>query len=219
MEQLDPLSLAIKFVLDSIGLEDFFFVQIGANDGIRADPLRPIIKKYRLKGVMVEPLPDMYEDLVANYKGFPDLQFVNAAISEHAGDFSLYRFRREANVEDWFHGTASFDREKVRRQARLYNLDPDEVIEKIIVSSMTFKQLLSEHQIAKYNLLQVDTEGYDYRILQMALAEDLRPEIIYFENAFFNFSENFFIENLLRDKGYRCLDVGRDTIAMCCKTI
>ena len=84
---------------------------------------------------------------------------------------------------------------------------------------MTFKELLLKHHIEKYNLLQVDTEGYDYKILQMALAEDSRPEIIHFENAILSVNEKLLAENLLRDKGYRYLDIGSDTIAMCCKSI
>lgn len=218
-EPLAILPLAVKLVVDNIGSENFFFIQIGANDGIRADPLRPLIEKYRFRGVMIEPLPDMYENLMANYEGYPGLVFVNAAISECSGDFPLYRFKREANVEDWFHGLATIYEKKLQFQAKRWNLNPEEVIEKVVVPSMTFKQLLLKHHIEKYNLLQVDTEGYDYKILQMALAEDSRPEIIHFENAILSVNEKLLAENLLRDKGYRYLDVGSDTIAMCCKSI
>jgi hypothetical protein len=40
---------------------EFFFLQVGANDGVRHDPLRQIVLEYHLRGLCVEPLPDMFD--------------------------------------------------------------------------------------------------------------------------------------------------------------
>lgn len=41
----------------------FFFLQIGANDGRRADPLRKLVMRHKLTGLAVEPLPDIFMEL------------------------------------------------------------------------------------------------------------------------------------------------------------
>jgi hypothetical protein len=59
-EDLSPLELIVPR-LAATG--DFYFVQIGANNGIRNDPLRSLILEYHLRGLLVEPLADMFADL------------------------------------------------------------------------------------------------------------------------------------------------------------
>ncbi len=43
--------------------EPFFFIQVGANDGVLDDPIRALILEYRLAGLLIEPLPDIFEKL------------------------------------------------------------------------------------------------------------------------------------------------------------
>ena len=64
--ELDFLELAIKARLHDGN--PFFFVQIGANDGRIDDPIYKLISRYRLKGLLVEPVPDFFESLVETYK-------------------------------------------------------------------------------------------------------------------------------------------------------
>ena len=40
---------------------DFYFIQIGANDGRDRDPLNHVIRKYGLRGLLVEPLPSTFD--------------------------------------------------------------------------------------------------------------------------------------------------------------
>ena len=48
--------------------KDFFFVQIGANDGFKADPIYLYVRKYGWKGILVEPVSYIFEKLKENYK-------------------------------------------------------------------------------------------------------------------------------------------------------
>ena len=54
------------------------FIQIGANDGISSDPLYRFVKRNRgkVKGIVVEPLPDFFVKLKKNYSGFPEITAV-----------------------------------------------------------------------------------------------------------------------------------------------
>lgn len=55
----NPLDLVDLLVRDALNRDSqFFFVQVGANDGVNDDPLRACVLKYRLSGLLIEPLPD-----------------------------------------------------------------------------------------------------------------------------------------------------------------
>ena len=62
----------IKFVIDKIFNEFKInsLIQIGANDGVRFDELNSYIKKYRVKCILVEPIPKYFEKLRFNYKNY-----------------------------------------------------------------------------------------------------------------------------------------------------
>src|SRR5438552_16548503 len=48
-----------------------FVVQVGAHDGAVVDPLRAELVYRRWRGVLVEPVPYVFERLRANYEGNP----------------------------------------------------------------------------------------------------------------------------------------------------
>src|ERR1700681_618887 len=54
------------------------FVQIGANDGIKNDPIHVYVRKYHWNGLLVEPMPDFFNTLRINYMGEDQLWFENA---------------------------------------------------------------------------------------------------------------------------------------------
>ena len=49
--------------------------------GVFGDPLHPYIKRFAWRGVLVEPLPHLYRELIQTYAGMPGIRFENAAIS------------------------------------------------------------------------------------------------------------------------------------------
>ena len=61
----DLLDLVVRDYLSKN--EDFYFVQIGASNGIRSDKLYTLICEFHLKGLLVEPLPDQFEELKQYY--------------------------------------------------------------------------------------------------------------------------------------------------------
>jgi len=58
----------------------FFFVQIGANDGVFCDPIRNFVTRNRVAGIVVEPLKDYFRKLSENYRDYPMVKPVNVAI-------------------------------------------------------------------------------------------------------------------------------------------
>src|SRR4051812_34422848 len=82
----------LKMVLSGGKTQDFTFIQIGANDGVSNDPIRRYVVEYGFKGVLIEPQPDVFTRLKANYSGMPGITFENAAIAACDGEIEMYRF-------------------------------------------------------------------------------------------------------------------------------
>jgi hypothetical protein len=57
--KIDVLDLVLKHVASLT--PDFFFIQIGANNGMTGDPIRKYILKYHWRGILVEPQPDIFQ--------------------------------------------------------------------------------------------------------------------------------------------------------------
>jgi FkbM family methyltransferase len=189
------------------------FVQIGANDGLRYDPLRELIKEHRLYGLLVEPLPDQFEKLRQNYSDQPQLCFENCAVDTADGFRQLYRVRMDAQVPDWAHGLASFDRTHLGSgKQNLPGLEKH--LEAITVPTMTMGSLLTKHQMADVSLLQIDTEGFDYQIIRLTFAASCYPAIINYENLNLSLLDRLACHRLLASKQYQFIDVGPDTIAV-----
>jgi hypothetical protein len=72
---------------------NFFFIQIGAYDGRKDDPIYELVQRNRWSGILVEPQPDIFERLKQNYASFSGLAFEQAAIVEEGTSFSLYKLK------------------------------------------------------------------------------------------------------------------------------
>jgi FkbM family methyltransferase len=83
-------NINLSETFDKYNNDEFYFVQIGANDGITGDSLRKYIEKYEWRGILVEPVPYVFKRLMDNYKGFQNLHFENAAVSSKTGHSKFY---------------------------------------------------------------------------------------------------------------------------------
>ena len=206
---LDPL--LYKLLAKS---PEFFFVQIGANDGVFADPIRNFVTRNNVAGLVVEPLPDFFEKLVENYRAFPRVKPVNVALHRTAKTIQLHRVdpARAAQLGDWTRGIAS-----IRESHHRINKVPDEVMITETVPCVTLTELLSRHEVHKLDLLVIDTEGYDYEIIKMIEFDRFKPAIIRFEHGLpantMSVSEFKECAGLLMDQGYYLVTEPYDAIA------
>jgi FkbM family methyltransferase len=189
--------------------ESFYFIQIGANDGVLDDPLRELIIGHHLSGLLIEPLPDMFDKLRFNYKDQPQLIFENVAISTEESNFPMYRVNGDASVPLEWHGMASFNKKHL-----LDEKVPDACIETCSVRTVPLKSLIGKYQITNINLLQVDTEGYDGQIVLSTLRAGIIPKIINYEHVHLSSSTRLECKVLLAEKRYCFIEVGKDTLAV-----
>ena len=191
--------------------ESLFFVQVGANDGVLDDPLREVVKQNHLPGLLIEPLPDIFAKLKDSYGDQPQLRFENTAITANAeGTIPIYRVNGRAHdVPHHWHGIASLDTATLLAQGV-----PKKQIERTEVRTATLTSVLAKHAITKVDLLQVDTEGYDFEIVRAALNGGILPAIISYEHCWLVPSIRFRCKEMLDHYGYRFIEAGKDTIAV-----
>jgi len=208
--EISPLELVVPSMIEKN--KDFFFIQVGANDGIRSDSIRSFILKHHLKGILIEPLYDLFEKLRNNYSSEPQLIFENVAVSNEDGQMTLYRFKPDTPGPDYIHGMATFDKWKIRRVAWRYGLT--KWIDEARVPSVTFQHLLRKHGIARISLLQIDTEGFDFEVVKMAMESGILPDLINYEFINLSLKDRLESYRLLASKGYSMIHGRSDTLAI-----
>lgn len=209
------LGITFEFVVCHLlqQVHDPVFLQIGACDGRYADPLYKFITQQHWAGAVVEPQRDVFEALCETYRHESQLQFVNAAVAETNGTRNIYRVASDAAA---FNGLgmalASFDRDVIlRHRAAIPNID--NVIETEDVECMTLDLLLERLGYDSVDILQIDTEGYDAKIVRMIDFEKFTPAIIHFEHKHLKREDFDGCIELLVENGYR-IGIGLiDTVA------
>ena len=163
-----------------------FFVEIGSNDGEQHDHLRPFILSRPWRGIMVEPVPYVFERLRRNYESQGRIELENVAVAEEDGQLPFYYLVEPTQEEretlpDWYDGIGSFSRDAVVGHAAHI---PD--IESRIVSSevtaLTFESLCRRNRVERVDLLLIDTEGHDWQILRSIDLDQQRPRLVIYEH-------------------------------------
>ncbi len=198
-----PPQLSFNKILSILNPRNLFFLEIGANDGKRKDPLYEFVIKNKIGGIAVEPQKDMFEALKDNYRGHPQVLAVNKAIGENNGVIKMYRVDEQTTL-------TSFNREYLKNQ--LKKAGTNWKIKEIEVETITLNKLLEG--IDKIDILQTDTEGYDYEILKMFNFNKYHPKIIHYESKHLDRSDAIECENYLRKLNYTLFLNGSNTFAI-----
>jgi len=207
IQSIDLFDLAVRKAMAERG-EQFFFVQIGAHDGITEDPIHRYVIEYRWAGLLVEPQPKVFEHLVANYAGQSRLEFLNAAIAWKDGVATLYTVPTNG-LPSAVQGMASFDSRLLLKQ-----IPHGTPVIELIVRTVSLESLFRTRKISRLDLLQIDTEGFDYEIIKMIDYEKIRPEIIHYEHIHLSRADREACEQLLASHGYRLHCSGQNTTAI-----
>ncbi len=198
--QLNVLELAVNALQPED--PDFFFIQVGAHDGRTGDPIRPFIERFGWRGLLLEPQPEVFKALTANYRHQQQLILVNVALAQSDGTVALYAIE------------GSSLRSSFNRDALVAHAGREKKITALPVRALTFSSLCRQYEIRRVDVLMIDTEGFDYQVVNMALAEGLRPRLIRYEHLHLSIADRNACARLLVDCGYRLLRDGIDTLAL-----
>lgn len=156
------------------------FIQVGAYDGISTDPLHRYIERCAWRGVMIEPQPGPATQLRRLYKGNSKIVIYEAAIDRDCSTRTLYTVECDG-LPKWAGGMASFDRNLILRQDYLFP-EIDKLIRELQVKCISFEDVIGSLPGGDgLDLLQIDAEGADGRILSLFPFDRLKPAIVHWE--------------------------------------
>jgi FkbM family methyltransferase len=212
----------VQAVLHALARREPFFLQVGAMDGKRFDPIFAFVRHYGWRGIALEPLADLFADLSRNYAGSAGVTLVNAALADQNGERSMLRVRRKAvrdgAVPAWAEGLASFYPE---RNALGGVGVPAELRETLLanaraeaVACVTLRTLAERHDLPRIDLLQVDAEGCELEILRQVEASAYRPAVIQLEHWALPLGERGELLGILGRQGYLARMGESDVLAL-----
>lgn len=203
-------------------MPDLRFLQVGAMDGKMFDPIYPFVKRHGWRGVVLEPLADMFATLVRHYADASGVVAVQAALTERDGEGEMARVPQAAvdagAVPGWAQGLGSFFPE--RNALGGVGCDP-ELADAIArhrtterVRCVTLATLAAEQDLPRIDLLQVDAEGYEAEILRQVLDAGYRPRVIQLEHWALAPDERGAVLGRLGIGGYRLRMSESDVLAV-----
>lgn len=182
---------------------DAVFLQIGANDGFTGDPLNPLIERADTswRGVLVEPVAHLFSQLSERYSRRPGLRLERAAIGEMDGMVVIHRLQTAPADSLWLDQLPSLDPNLLQRNAS--QLGPHEkrtVGEE--VPCLSVATLLERHALERLDLLVIDSEGWDWRILRQFDLKRLEPKLILYEHQHLSPEDRNQASRFLSERGY-----------------
>jgi FkbM family methyltransferase len=171
------------------------FIQVGAYDGVSTDPLRRYIERCGWRGVMLEPQPGPAAQLRQLYRNNSAIVVLEAAVDKERMMRTLYTVESNS-LPKWAGGMASFDREQIMRQDYLIP-GIEKLILELPVKCIPFSEVIETlTNRTRLDLLQIDAEGADGRILSLFPFDRIKPAIVHWE-----------IKNMTRSEQETALDL------------
>lgn len=197
---IDPKRTFRKNFPESKG---FSFVQIGGNDGVSFDFLYSEVLKRDSKGLIVEPSPRYFKDLIKNYQDKIKINLVNKAIFRNNKIVELFEANERGlkKLPEWAKGVGSIDKDHLMK-----NKLTEDDIDVFEVEGITFMDLMRNYpDFLSVDYLQIDTEGYDFEILKLIDFSKFSCDFIRYEKANLSSSDLEKSEKLLKSNGYQII--------------
>jgi FkbM family methyltransferase len=206
---LDTLAQAPSFVVVQLG------AYIGNSDN---DPLfnflthLPSSQPPSHQAILVEPVPRIFATLTQNYANQPGIQFANVAISDR-DETKPFFFIDDPHHElpAWASEVGSFIHDLVTTE--IAGRDVRSFIREIQVPCLTPASLLQQHQIQKVDVVVIDAQGYDDRILLQLPLSSIHPVMIIFEHCLLSDIQRQTCQTFLNQHGYQLESDRWDTLA------
>jgi FkbM family methyltransferase len=212
LARAEPFERAIRrFELQH---DDFYFVQIGAYNGVTSDPFLRFIIEGLWTCVLVEPQRRHWSILQAIYGDRENITCSNTAVSTENKVAQLHMVREDAEgLPHWASQLASFRHDVIAgHEDRIPGIR--ELIVTQDVECRTLAALIQEHQLPRVDLLAIDVEGYDFEVVKQIDSLYHKPRFIYYEHL--HLPAEQYRESLafLAERGYQTHSVNEgDTFA------
>ncbi len=190
----------------------FCFLQVGANDGKSFDFLYDFVIQRDVSGVVIEPIRAYYNELCENYKNQVKIVKVNKAVHKTAKVVSVFKVEDSKlhGYPDWTKGIASFNKEHLTKFAFITE---SHIVEEQVFAA-PLMDFIAESKIAEFDYLQIDTEGYDFDVLDMLDFKQCKPAIIKTEFVNLSAAKKQAMRNKLLTNNYYVFQEGIDLVAI-----
>jgi len=182
------------------------FLIIGAFDGVSHDDVIDVINQKNnnenAKIIFVEPIPEYFERLKNNLNRINSPQdkifLENSCIGDSNGDVDMVYFdpNYTGNKPWYIEGCACVIENGIPLNMHIREEIPQEGLITITTKTNTVKDILDKYEFNKIDYIQIDTEGFDQRIVESIDISSLGCKYLKFE-AFYC-SEEFI--NKMKDE-------------------
>lgn len=135
--------------------KDGFLIDVGAEDGMSRGSMSAALLKQGWGGMLVEPLASSFRRLILNYQNNPKVFCLNVACSDEDGRALFHLCKGVSTLSsEWAAACASHWKHVQYKQS-------------LQVPIRRLDTLFREHSVPpQIDFLQIDTEGYDLRVLK-----------------------------------------------------
>ena len=196
------------FIAENYIKKDFFIIfDVGTNRGRSIDRFKRIVKNPIIHSF--EPTPHLFEELKKNYVG-KNIFINQLAVSEKNETKMLYSYKHDL-MNSLFPVKSNSKFEKSRILAS--NSTKDKFVEKLDVKSITVDEYCKNNHIKEIDILRIDTQGYEDKVLQGAkeMLRNKKINVIELEliiGIAFEKTLSFYdIEVILKDFGYKLISI------------
>jgi len=238
---LSELEMLLTFYMGQKQTLDI--VQVGANDGLGGNPINRFVSKYpkRTRLLLCEPQLEIARLLVQNFGWHPDVSVFEGGIAV-GGDSSSRaepllwrvipdvweriesRYSRRNKIPSFraASGFASSKKSHVIKHLSRYRwkttggkINVADAIEGLRIRWSTIRELLDLYpDFAQVDVLVIDVEGLDDKVILSAMEAHVLPPIVFFEIKHLSDEDYLFVSRRLEEHGYVLVGLGSDAIAI-----
>jgi FkbM family methyltransferase len=165
-------------------------VKIGANDGSIGDPISQLLMHYKnLKCVFVEPVPHLLSRAKNIWGNSARFEYINSAIND-GSRMSFYFVDPEAKKLE----SITVDPEQISSFELSHILKHEDArfapfIKELRIQGLRLHELLDKYSNTGIDLIHIDAEGWDWKIISQLDLQRFRPTWIIFEYIHLSLSE------------------------------
>jgi FkbM family methyltransferase len=193
-----------RYLQDNEG-EKLYFILVGANNGEQQDFITDAMINASTFAILIEPVHEYFLKLKDKYNDGAQVFLENYVVSWKSGKRILYRLKTDESLPAWSSGLGSFYKEVIEVHGNQIPFLQRNLI-KEYVRCIALNDLIAKHHLPKINIIQIDTEGYDYEILKVMEVQGIFPDIVIYEYLHVTFNQYFSSIALLEKMNYRVLN-------------
>jgi FkbM family methyltransferase len=176
------------------GIKNGFFVDVGAHDGVSINNTLYFEKYNNWNGINVEPIKNVYEQLVINR---PNNININCAVCDNNG---TAEFIFNTGYTEMISGLKNnYDPRHFQRLDRENN-QMGSTTEIINVETKRLENIFDENNVTHVHYLSIDVEGAEFDVIKSINFDKVFIDVIGFENNYYDASIP--IVQFLENKNY-----------------